>query len=387
MRDTIQIGIFCFSCLISFHSYGQDSLSFSGELIGWTNINTGTQDAGEGVHLPVWFGGRYLPELDYGIRFPKNKMIDFEASANIYGTAGIHPFDSANTSGRIKAYRLWARYSTRQLELRVGLQKINFGSAYILRPLMWFDQIDPRDPLQLTDGVWGALGRYYFLNNANVWIWCLYGNENPKGWEFAGTTRRNPEFGGRFQYPVPKGEVAISYHHRNVNTGRQDSPIPSFERAPENRIGIDGRWDLGVGLWFEGTWVHNSDDLAMYTNQKFLNLGVDNTIGIGNGIHAVLEQLFVTYTRDVTAWDNGISFSGLNLSYPAGLLDNLSLMFYYDWTHSALYNFFYWQRQYNKISLYLMAYWNPRQYNIPLNTGTENLFAGRGIQLMFVFNH
>jgi hypothetical protein len=72
-------------------------------------------------------------------------------------------FNSFSSNGDIKPYRLWARYSTSQLEIRAGLQKINFGSANILRPLMWFDQMDPRDPLQLTDGVWGILGRYYTL--------------------------------------------------------------------------------------------------------------------------------------------------------------------------------------------------------------------------------
>ena len=66
-----------------------------------------------------------------------------------------------------------------KLHIEPGLQKINFGSATMLRPLMWFDQVDPRDPLQLTDGVWGVLGRYYFLNNANIWLWGLYGNKNP----------------------------------------------------------------------------------------------------------------------------------------------------------------------------------------------------------------
>ncbi len=362
------------------NAFAQDSLSFSGELIGWTNINTGND-------LPLWFGGRYIPELDYSIRLSKNRMIDFDGSANIFGTMGLHPFDSINASGRLKPYRFWARYSTRQFELRLGLQKINFGSANILRPLMWFDRIDPRDPLQLTDGVWGALGRYYFLNNANIWLWCLYGNNNPKGWEFAGTTKNYPELGGRFQYPVPKGEIALSYHHRYVNTTPLESSFPAFEKAPENRIGLDGRWDLGIGLWFEGAWINNEKNLGPYTNQKLCNIGTDNTFGVGKGIHAVLEQLFVSYIANFSTWTNSISFTGLTLSYPAGIFDNLSTIFYYDWTHKSLYNFFYWQRQYNKITIYFMAYWNPRSYNIPLATGSENLYGGRGIQLMFVFNH
>lgn len=360
--------------------YAQDSLSVSGELIGWGNFNSGND-------LPVWLGGRYIPEANYSVRFQDNRMIDFEASANILGTLGIHPFDSTYSSGKIKPYRVWARYSTRQFELRAGLQKINFGSAYILRPLMWFDQIDPRDPLQLTDGVWGILGRYYFLNNANIWLWGLYGNKNPKGWELAGSNKNIPEFGGRVQYPVPKGEVAVSYHHRNVDTRGREPVLPAYARAPENRIGIDGRWDLGVGIWFEGSWIRNSRDLGEFKNGKFFNIGMDNTIGIGNGIHIIVEQLQVSYSEKPAEWTNGLSFTGLSLSYPVGLLNNLSAIVYYDWTHSSLYNFIYWQLQFDKITLYFMGYWNPAKYNIPLNTGTENLYAGKGIQFMFVFNH
>jgi len=58
------------------------------------------------------------------------------------------------------------------------LQKINFGSATLFRLLMWFDRIDPRDPLKLTDGVYGLLLRYYFHNNTNIWLWGLYSITN-----------------------------------------------------------------------------------------------------------------------------------------------------------------------------------------------------------------
>ena len=94
----------------------------------------------------------------------------------MYGSVLYHPFDSSQVDAAIKAYRLWGRYTGHQFEVRVGLQKIDFGSAMMLRPLQWFDEMDPRDPLNFTTGVYGALGRYYFLNNANIWGWILYGN-------------------------------------------------------------------------------------------------------------------------------------------------------------------------------------------------------------------
>ena len=36
---------------------------------------------------------------------------------------------------------------------------------------------------------------------------------------------------------------------------------------------------------------------------------------------------------------------------------------------------------------YVMGYWNPERYNIPTQTISQNMYAGKGIQIMFVFNH
>ncbi|MBT6007309.1 MAG: hypothetical protein HOG79_16435, partial [Prolixibacteraceae bacterium] len=241
--------ILIFITLFSHKIYGQNiepteqtQLQFKGQFSSVAHFNGDNE-------LPLWLGGRYLPQLNYSIELPTNRLIDFEYSANFFGNAGLKPFSESDLSGKIKNYRAWARYSSKQFEIRAGLQKINFGSASILRPLMWFDQLDPRDPLRLTDGVWGVLTRYYFLNNANLWVWGLYGNKNPKGWEFAETTKNKPELGGRFQTPVPKGEAAISFHHRKATTFDLDENIPPFNEIPENRIGFDARFDMVVGWW------------------------------------------------------------------------------------------------------------------------------------------
>ena len=133
-------------------SLAQDSLSLKGQASAWMLYNGDN-------NLPVYMGGRYIPQLNYDLQLKRDKHIDFEASFNINGNAGFNPFDTIKADGQVKPYRLWARYSSRQFEVRAGLQKINFGSASLLRPLMWFDQVDPRDPLKLTDGVWGVLGK------------------------------------------------------------------------------------------------------------------------------------------------------------------------------------------------------------------------------------
>ena len=214
----------------------------------------GQVDAYAGLNFsnPVQFqtGARFIPTLSIGKTFKNNLKFDSELSFDSY--LNYHFAGSVNdiSDSKIKPYRLWIRLSTERFELRAGLQKINFGSASALRPLMWFDHIDPRDPLQLTDGVYGLLGRYYFQNNANAWLWILWGNDKTRGWETVPTERKVPEYGGRMQFPVPKGEVAISYHHRTANLAGVLDPliIHGSPTYPEDRIGLDGKWDIGPGI-------------------------------------------------------------------------------------------------------------------------------------------
>ena len=78
---------------------------------------------------------------------------------------------------------------------------------------------------------------------------------------FVGSNASKPEIGGRFQHPIPKGEVALSYNHRSAD-GTQLIDSSYFEDIGENRYGIDGKWDLGVGLWVEGSYIKKNKDLG-----------------------------------------------------------------------------------------------------------------------------
>jgi len=364
---------------IQFTCIAQDeqSLSFTGQASTWAGLND---------EKLVWTGVRYIPQLNYKIQKKKN-LIDFEASANINSALNFFDFDSLSGDANLKPYRFWARYSGEQIELRLGLQKINFGSASMLRPLMWFDQVDPRDPLQLTDGVWALLGRYYFLNNANLWLWVLYPSDKPKTWELIKSNGSFPEFGGRFQQPLKKGEIAISFHQRIADSRENAFELPVFDEILENRLGLDGKWDLGVGLWFEAAYIHKNKDLQLATNQLLANIGADYTFGLGNGLHVMVEQLAVTTGRKRIDLANGFAFSGLTISYPFSMFDNLNAIVYYDWSSSNTYNFISFQHKFNKIDMHLMGWWNPKQYLIPNQTASGNMFAGNGFQLMLVYNH
>lgn len=367
-------------CILQLNDLNAKAFQFQGQASAWINYNPNlSQD--------LWAGARYIPQLNYKSGEDSNNLVDFELSANINGTIGTLPFNSFYYDGNIKPYRIWARYSTAQIEVRAGLQKINFGSSTTIRPLMWFDKIDPRDPLQLTDGVWGILGRYYFLNNANLWLWVLYGNKDSKTWEIGSTSQKEPEFGGRIQLPVPLGEIALTYHHRLSDTEDLDYMSKYHVLIPENRLGIDGKWDVGVGLWFEASAISKSRNIGPYSNQLMISAGTDYTFELGNGINVIFESLMFSYNEKITSIKDPFFFSTLNVNYPLGLSDHLSALIYYDWNNNGLYNIITWAHEFKNLSFYCLGYSNPKDYNIPLTSDKINLFAGTGIQFMLVFNH
>lgn len=354
-------------------------IAFKGQINSWLSVN---HTGGFKTHGGV----RYIPSLTIEEQTKKIKY-DTEISVNTYGTL-LYNGNEFESNGKFKPYRLWLRMSSEQFELRAGLQKINFGSASMLRPLMWFDRIDPRDPLQLTDGVYGLLGRYYFINNANIWLWALYGNKDTKGWEYIPGNEKRPEFGGRMQVPALKGELALSYHNREVDYSQAaDTTMAKLENSDEHRLGFDGRWDIGIGLWFESMVLYQNIPKKHFPWQEQINIGFDYTFGIGNGLNVINEFLWVSTSEIIFQSDNRILFSALALRYPVGLLDNITAMVYYDWTNEGLYRFINWQRQYDNISLYLMLFWNPDEFDIYRNVEGTDLFTGKGIQLMFVYNH
>ncbi|HJZ40591.1 MAG TPA: hypothetical protein VJ203_09520 [Bacteroidales bacterium] len=357
-------------------------LRFENQFSGWGTI---------GFNDPVGYqlGGRFIPTLHLADSLSNSRIIDAELSVNAFGNAlftGNH-YDDGDAV--LKPYRLWLRYATPRFELRIGLQKINFGSATVLRPLMWFDKIDYRDPLQLTDGVYGFLGRYYFQNNANIWFWVLYGNDESRGWDAVPTQKHIPEFGGRFQLPLGKGETAFSYHHREAVFDFPADSISGISQIqyPENKIGVDGKWDVGIGLWFEGVIKHNGLNSTIIPEwETFFNLGADYTFPLGSGLTATAEY-FRYSSRDELA-EKGLhnNFTAVAANYPLGIMNSITGMVYYNWDLEEWYRIINLQRKYDYWSFYLMLFWNPDRFAIYNASQDRNLFSGKGMQLMAVVN-
>ncbi len=348
-------------------------LSYSDYLKAEEIMVNGQASAWVGYSEDLQGGIRYIPELMVSHRLTEGSDIDGDISLNAY------IFDEDND---LKLYRLWARYATSQLEMRLGLQKINFGPAKVLRSLMWFDQVDVRDPLGLTDGVYGLLGRYYFLNNANIWVWGLYGNDELKGLETFKTDEDRLEFGGRFQHPVPRGEIAFSFHRRYLDSEdwkRKMAPRPELAKGSENRYGIDGNWDIGVGLWFEAVAGKIKINRKENLWEEFLTVGTDYTFAIGPGIHTLFEHFIESSGPEVFEQENVNRFSALSVDFSVTLLDSVNAIWYYDWRAERIYTYFDWQRTYDNWLINLSVFSSRKD-----ETG---MYGGTGVQCMFTYNH
>jgi len=323
-------------------------------------------------------GLQYIPQFS----FSKSLSRDCSVSAEMAVYGYVNSGDSISWDN-FQPYRLNVRYATAQSEIQLGLQKINFGPAQLLRSLMWFDRLDPRDPLKITEGVYGLRFRYNYLNNANVWLWTLYGNDETKGYEAQPTVNGKPEFGGRFQLPVRHGEVALTYHHRypENNNGKI-----------ENRVAFDGRWDYILGWWTEAVLQNN------HTNTDFtyaITAGADYTFGFGNGLYTLIEHKINFYPASdrimesafsgMSGWRdyNLLKVTAVMLTYPLTIFDNLMVVGYYSWADDAFYQYIGWQRIYDKLVINLSFY----NYPSAAFTGDNATGAGKGLQLILIYNH
>lgn len=373
---------FCWSLLAQAE---QDvKMSLNGQVVVWTTA----QFEDPFVIQP---GARFVPSFTGKFEMPKQSFFDFEASLNVNGSLTFERGNMVDTVGQFKPYRIWGRYANDKFEVRAGLQKINFGSAKMFRPLMWFDGMDIRDPLQLTDGVYGILGKYYFENNANLWLWGLLGNDRPKGYELYGSALLKPELGGRIETPAGPGEIGLSYHHRTLIPGHNNYNLPlSSVEMKEDRIGVNGKWDVEIGLWFETSIsLIDEKEVNIFGKTDMLNVGVDYTLPFGNGLGITLEY-FRYHTGDkLFAGDMSAQVLGGMLNYPVSLMDNISGMLFYlpAGSNSMWLDYLSWNRNYDNFSLYAIAFWNPVSYNFPaLQAQNRNLFAGKGLQLMISYN-
>jgi hypothetical protein len=358
------------------------SYNLHGQLAAWFNFeHQPEQNLGAGL--------RYEPRGDWRQEVGSGLELGLEGVLDAW--AGLSKLDGepTETDTDIDVYRLWARAAAPRWELRAGLQKISFGSAMLLRPLMWFDQTDVRDPLKLTRGIHALLGRYSFQNNASVWLWSMLGNDEPRGWDTAPSDPDVLELGGRVQVPVPAGEVAGSYHRRTAEQELPSLPgqVPGRERFGEQRWGVDGRWDVGVGFWVEACAIHQDHQLEQLRWQRLGNIGVDYTFDVGNGLTTLVEQFVFERSAELGVSGTGPQFTAGSMQYLVGPPDRLRAIVYYEWEADRFYRMLSWERQYDHWSFHAAGFWNPEDARLFPQADAMAGMAGRGFQLLVAYDH
>jgi hypothetical protein len=349
-------------------------LDLRGQLSGWH------LDATDDEERAYSTGIRYIPEL--GIMHPANgsDFLEIVLSLNAYASFGTpETYDEAE----IELYRLTLRFVTDQTETRLGLQTVEFGPAYLLRSLRWFDRVDPRDPLGLTDGIYALRFKYSALNNAALLLWGMYGNDEPKGYERLPSSDERPEFGGRLEYPLLSGELGVTVHSRVVDA----SQLPFIEDFTENRFALDGRWDIEIGFWFEAVLQHQQEDLLPYQWTKLVTAGADYTFGIGNGLHTLVEHMAVISSAEAAGREEDTQSTAYSLNYPIGFRDNLQAIGYYSWDEQRYHQYLAWQRSWDRLILHIAAYYNTDPAREDPLYESSVLSTGYGGQVMLIFNH
>jgi hypothetical protein len=333
---------------------------------------------------------RYLPELRGTAGLGRTWTLEVDVSANAFLAEEYLDGDRlGEREGDVELYRGSIRLATPRFEARAGLQKISFGSASVFRPLMWFDRVDPRDPLQFSEGVYGLLLRYTLPGNANFWAWGLYGNEDPKGWELLPTDDDTPELGGRVQVPMPRGEVAASYHHRRVDLAAVPAPpSPTLGGTiPEDRVGFDGKWDLGIGAWVEASLARQDDPRIQPEWRHAVTLGVDYTFRLGQGLTALAEHFVLEGASVGPLVYPDLSVTAFGLTYPIGAAYQARGLVYYDWEEDEAYRFVELRRTTDHWRFHLIGFWNPQGLLALPQQQPAGSLAGKGVQLIVVFNH
>ncbi len=170
-------------------------------------------------------------------------------------------------------------------------------------------------------------------------------------------------------------------------------PIAELEDpiAPESRYGIDGKWDLGIGLWFEGVVTHQRNPALVVPHQRTVTVGADYTFAVGSGLYVLAEYFALDQSRRLLGGGDGARLTAALVRYPLSLLDSLSAIVYIDTTRDVSYRFVSWQRTYDRWQLFVMGFWNPPGGSLyqaqQTSRAGQNPLTGRGVQLMAVFNH
>jgi len=275
----------------------------------------------------------WQPELSY-----KSDLIcGFASELSMYNRFSIDSIGQQLKADQdFKLHRLWLRYESFPLEVRLGRQRINFGTARLIRSLDWFEKLDPLDANEHSQGVDALLGKAYFDSQTGIWLWGIRSQKGYKGNEIYPSPSAKTEWGGRWESSFPQLESGFSFHNRKVG-------IDSTQ-VSEYRGGLDLRYDGAVGLWMENSLsVYDSDTSVEPDYHGTATVGLDFTFTCS--LYLLCESALSYNEQDYKA------HSALLLDLPLGLLDKLSSLSIIAWDTHDMAHTLMWRRSYDQFGL------------------------------------
>jgi len=351
------LAVVCFSLNIALYA---QSFSMKGQF--WASGLTGNdgpsgQSAFESSmgYIPTFSLSRYLSDFTF---------FDFELACRLDRS---YSGDSL-VSNHEKNHRLWIRYSSEKVEVRLGLQKIIFGPSQILRTLSWFDTFDLTDPTGQTDGVDAFRLKWFPSNSLSIWS-CAIQNEQD-----------TLAFGGRAELSSSYGEFGFTFHVDPSKTPQQIGQLGIMMTEPHQRFALDIRRDGFIGSWMESAVI-----ISEHSDLKMTTIGADYTLPIANGLLIMTESMFI---KNRNADDQ--NFTAFMAMLPLGMVHSTMFISQFDWQEDRVYSYFRWSATYDKFSLNLLLSQSPKrkEYGLPVEAFPKSVAGfGTGIQFMFIYNH
>ena len=326
---------------------------------------------------------RYLPAYETQGAYSETWDYDVEMRYQVQWNSSLDTDEISASSLVVEPYRLALNLQSTNTEHIIGLQKINFGPARILRSLMWFDSVNPMDPLELTPGVTGISTTHFYPSGRSSQAWLLTPGD-PIGWEAFADQSGTFETGGRITLPNNHGQLGVTTHWRVADIS---SLYPDDPDLYEGRIGFDGFWDIGIGLWIESVYKSQRLSEDPFLEQLQTTLGADYTIWIGNGLLITTEHMMINMWNSPIVDDNDIILSTVMANYSPTMFDQLSLMFYLDWETETPLAYLSWGQTYDSFRFTLGAFYTDASTTQGSDESLNSNFSGKGIQLIVAYNH
>jgi hypothetical protein len=220
----------------------------------------------------------------------------------------------------LERYRLNVLFKQQFLDYKVGLQDMHFGVGTYLRPLQWFDMLDPINKRAATQGINGLIVKKSTSDIQEIVGWMLFGNNPVRPSDLNSTKKETIEIGGRFQRSIVNGELGVATHARQIEL--------NGSRAVEYRIGSHYQLNSSIPLWVEQAYMSAASKTE---SQQYIMVmvGSEYTINIdkvGNSVSVLAEM---QYDNKPIASHSAKTLTGvLQLSYPLSSKDTISYVGY-----------------------------------------------------------